>query len=99
MSFLADALAEVDRKMKKSGTQIEMTIEEADMNRLLRYQVDIDGETFRKLFIELGGTPSMAEHLWSKFHYYDHQIIKLWADLDSTNRKLVLAMINRWRVK
>jgi len=67
------------------------------MDKISRFQVDIDGETFRKLFTQVGGSARMAEHLWDKFHVdYDHQILKLWLALDSENRVLVLAVINRW---
>lgn len=67
------------------------------LDKLFRFQHDIDGETFRKLFIEVGGSPNMAEHLWMKFHSdYNHKILDLWISLDSANRVLVLAVINRW---
>jgi len=44
------------------------------MDKLSRFQVDIDGETFRKLFTQVGGTSRMADHLWEKFHVdYNHK--------------------------
>jgi len=67
------------------------------LDKLERFEYLIDGETFRKLFVENGGTESMATHLWEKFHeIYNHSILKLWRSLDSSNREIMLRVINRW---
>jgi len=67
------------------------------MDKLGRFQVDIDGEVFRKLFMQVGGSATMAEHLWTKFRdVYNQNILPLWLSLDPANRELVLAVINRW---
>ena len=65
---------------------------------LAYFEVDIDGETWRKLFVENGGTKNMAEHLWEKFHtIYNHSILRLWINLDINNRTIVLKILNTWK--
>jgi len=75
----------------------EAIVTEFEMDKLFRFQHDVDYAEWERLYMAVGGTKNMAEHLWSKFHEYDHQILKLWIDLDSEQRILVLAMINRWK--
>jgi len=70
------------------------------MDKLARFQVDIDGEIFCKLFMQVGGSRTMADHLWYKFRdVYNQQVLPLWLSLDLANRELVLAVINRWTGK
>jgi len=83
----------------------EAIVTEFEMDKLFRFQHDIDYDEWEKLYTQIGeerglGTlylRGMASHLWEKFHAYDHQIVKLWPELDYEQRSNILAMIARWK--
>jgi len=88
---------EASKKSARSEAWREAIVTEFEMDKLFRFQYDVDYAEWERLYLAVGGTKNMAQHLWGKFHEYDHQILKLWADLDSEQRPLILAMISKWK--
>lgn len=66
------------------------------MDNLTAFQNSIDGWLWRALWVSIDNDIDMAEHMWNKFHGYNHQILDSWAYADLKNRRVILAMINKW---
>jgi hypothetical protein len=93
---------EVERKIAEVGElrpPFVWHIFVEDLDNLRKFEYWINGEKFRELFVEAGGSENMARHLWDKFHGYDHSILKLWGAMDSKNKELVLKVIQAWLAK
>jgi len=68
------------------------------MDDLLRFNVWINGETFRGYFVEKNNSPQLAQHLWLKFSQdYNFDLLKFYAHLDNKNRKILISMINDFK--
>lgn len=95
---------EATKKGAHSEAWREAILTEFEMDKLFRFQHDVGYAEWERLYTQIGaerglGTlylRDMASHLWDKFHAYDHQILKLWAELDYEQRINILAMIARW---
>lgn len=60
------------------------------------FEFNITGEEFRKSFVEHGGEEFIADHMWSKFHGYEHSILRLMGAADRKNRKVLTGVVNDW---
>ena len=57
-------------------------------------QYNIDGETFRKNFINSGGTERMARHIWEKWKIEHHNnFLDTFGNLDEDNQELITKTI------
>ena len=68
-----------------------------DLDKMCRFFHNVDGMTFRKMFIHFGGNISLANHLWKKYNEYDRDIGKFIGSLDSFNQRRIAKMINVWK--
>ena len=71
-------------------------ITKKEVETLERFEVDINGENFVRLFMKAGGEKWMGEHLWRKFAQYDHSALRLWSSLDLANRPIFIRMVNEF---
>lgn len=66
------------------------------IDKLAFFEYNIDGNEFKRLFVKVGGTPNMAEHLWGKFESHDHSILHVFGYADLENKRLLTKMVNEW---
>ena len=70
-----------------------------NLKELAYYEYNISGEHFVKMFVKHSTGDkqralSMANHIWSKFTGYNHNIVTTWANCDTENRKILVKVIN-----
>lgn len=66
------------------------------IDKLAFFEYNIDGAEFKRLFVKIGGTPHMAEHLWGKFESHDHSILYVFGYADLENKRLLTKVVNEW---
>lgn len=84
-------------KWKRSNPDTHVPIRYQILDKLAHFQHYVDGAVWDKMFVEQGGSQTMARHLWMKFDGYDHSILRMWRDLDTGNRVIVAKMIESWK--
>ena len=83
-------MTEIQKCKSLKGYEMDACIVE----HLAYFEYNINGETFKEKFMKFGGTEQMADHLWDKFHGYNHSIIKSWGALDLQNKKIMIKVID-----
>lgn len=64
------------------------------LDALWKWEYQIDGETLRLALYNAGASISISQHITEKFcHDYNHQVLKLYANLDDDNRKILITAI------
>lgn len=59
------------------------------INALAYFEFNVNKETFVKLFLKYSDDKELAEHLWNKFHEYNHSILKLVGSADLETLKIL----------
>lgn len=78
-------------------TPLEAVFISEHLDRLNRFEVEVNEDDFTKLWVESGGSSVSAAHAWVKFRGYNHSIVKLWGYLDTVSRGILLKVINSFR--
>src|SRR4030065_1373364 len=65
-----------------------------ELDELSYMEYNLDGTTFKKHFMDAGGSESTANHLWSKFHAHDHSFLGMFGYLDTENINIVTKALN-----
>ena len=65
-------------------------------NHLNFFEYNIEGPTFRYLFVKNGGTDHMANHMWNKFKAKNNSILALWGHSDLSNQRILIKVISDW---
>lgn len=55
------------------------------LDELCNFQHWVNGEEFQMIWKD----KHMADHLWGKFHGFNHDILRLWGALDSNNMQIL----------
>lgn len=66
------------------------------IDKMARFQNNINGDDWMRLWISVGGDADIGRHMWNKFHGYDHQILNSWTYADGKNRRIITKMVNKY---
>lgn len=83
-------MTEIEKCQNLEGYELDACIVE----HLTYFEYNISGETFKEKFMKFGGEESMANHLWEKFHGYNHSILSSWGALDKQNKEIMIKVID-----
>jgi hypothetical protein len=71
-------------------------IQGSTITQLGNFEINVDGETWVKLFTRAGANADLATHLWEKFHQHHHSLLSLWFNLDPSNQRRMVTVVNTW---
>ena len=90
MASLLSPIIGACKSMKFNIKKTSVKKENEILSKISKSAYNIDGETFKKYYVQAGGTKRLADHIWDKWKI-EHKDNFLWAygSLDKENRMLV----------